>query len=148
MPVVFDNLVWTQKAELLARLKQEIPLFMPNLPESCGLTNYIIRVLQEIVNERGINASLRYDDQFWTLRGMNVFYVGGISTPVTSLEIHGNNAPSSEELAKWSRFYTKEDSSAARLTWVVNWVKRDLYKPRGYLKPVVGEPVVQFLRFE
>lgn len=145
MPVVFSNFVWTTKAELLTRLKQEIPLFMPELPESCGLTNDIIRVLQQVVNEHGIRAAVRYDDSFWTLRGMNVFYVEGISTPVTALEIQGENAPSPAELAKWSRFYTKEDFSAARLTWVVQWVVRDLYKPRGYLRPAVGEPVIQFL---
>jgi outer membrane protein assembly factor BamA len=145
MPVVFSNFVWTTRAELLSRLKREIPLFMPDLPESCGLTNDIIRVLQQIVNERGIKAPVRYDDSFWTLRGMNVFYIEGISTPVTALQIEGENAPSPEELAKWSQFYTKEDFSAARLTWVIRWVRRDLYQPRGYLRPVAGEPVVQFL---
>jgi outer membrane protein assembly factor BamA len=145
MPVVFSNFVWTTRAELLSRLKREIPLFMPDLPESCGLTNDITRVLQQVVNERGIKAAVRYDDSFWTLRGMNVFYIEGISTPVTALQIEGENAPSPEELAKWSQFYTKEDFSAARLTWVIRWVQRDLYQPRGYLRPVVGEPIVQFL---
>jgi outer membrane protein assembly factor BamA len=145
MPVVFSNFVWTKRADLLSRLKREIPLFMPDLPESCGLTNDIIRVLQQVVNERGIKAAVRYDDSFWTLRGMNVFYIEGISTPVMALQIEGENAPSPEELAKWSQFYTKEDFSAARLTWVIRWVQRDLYNPRGYLRPVVGEPVIHFL---
>jgi hypothetical protein len=145
MRVVFDNFVWTGRAELLARLKQEIPLFKPRLPEACGLTSDILHVLQQVVNERGIKGSVRYDDRFWTIRGMNVFYVQGISTPVTALQIEGDNGPSPEDLAKWSQFYTKEDFSAARLTWVIDFVKRDLYKPRGYLKPIVGEPVIQFL---
>ena len=145
MSVVFSNFVWTTRAELLSRLKREIPLFMPDLPESCGLTSDIIRVLQQVVNERGIKAAVRYDNSFWTLRGMNVFYIEGISTPVTALQIEGENAPSTEELAKWSQFYTKEDFSAARLTWVIRWVQRDLYHPRGYLRPVVGEPIVEFL---
>jgi outer membrane protein assembly factor BamA len=145
MRVVFDNFVWTTRAELLARLKQEIPLFKPGLPESSGLTSDILRVLQQVLDERGIKGSARYDDRFWTNRGMNVFYVQGISTPVASFQIEGQDAPSPEELAKWSQFYTKEDFSAARLNWVVDFVKRDLYKPRGYLRPVVSEPVVQFL---
>jgi outer membrane protein assembly factor BamA len=145
MPVVFNNFVWTTREELLARLKHEIPLFMSELPESSGLTNDIIRVLQQVVSERGIKAAVRYDDSFWTLRGMNVFHIEGISTPVTALRIEGENAPPVEEILKWSQFYTKEDFSAARLTWVIQWVIRDLYKPRGYLRPVMGEPVVQFL---
>ena len=126
-------------------MKRELPLFMPKLPESSGLTNDIVRVLEQVVNEHGIKASVRYDDSFWTLRGMNVFFIEGISTPVTALQIEGENQPPPDELLKWSQFYTKEDFSAARLTWVIRWVIRDLYKPRGYLRPVVGEPIVQFL---
>lgn len=145
MRVVFNNFVWTTRAELLARLKREIPFFKPKFPESCGLTGDIVRVLQRMVNEREIRGSVRYDDSFWTIRGMNVFYVEGISTPVTAFQIEGENAPSSEEVAKFSQFYTKEEFSAARLSWVIDWVIRDLYKPRGYLRPIVGEPVVQFL---
>jgi hypothetical protein len=68
MRVVFDNFVWTTRAELLTRLKREIPLFKPRLPESCGLTNNILGVLQQVVDERGIKGSVRYDDRFWTIR--------------------------------------------------------------------------------
>ena len=142
-PVVFDNFVWTTKRELLARLKHELPLFMPELPLQCGLANDITRVLEQVVAEHGIKAPVRYDSTYWTLRGMNVFFIDGISTPVMSLQIQGENAPSPEEVLKWSEFYTKESFSAARLTWVINWVIRDLYAPRGYLRPVVGEPVIQ-----
>lgn len=144
-PVVFDNFVWTTKQELLARLKHELPLFMPELPLHSGLANDIIRVLQQVVIEHGIKAPVRYDSMFWTERGMNVFLIDGISTPVKSLQIQGENPPSPEELLKWSQFYTKENFSAARLTWVIRWVIRDLYAPRGYLRPVVGQPVIQSL---
>lgn len=143
MPIVFDNFVWMNRQELLTRLKQELPLFMPTLPESSGLTKDITRVLEEVVTEHGIKAAVRYDSSFWTLRGMNVFFVEGISTPVRSLQIEGENAPSPEQLLKWAQFYTKEDFSAARLTWVILWVMRDLYAPRGYLRPVVGQPVIE-----
>jgi hypothetical protein len=145
MPVVFDNFVWTTKSELMARMKREIPLFMPDLPERSGLTGDIIRVLQEVVDERGIKGRVRYDASYWTIRGMNVFYVEGISTPVTGIQVEGENAPSPEKVAERFQFYTKENFSAARLTWVTLWIIRDFYKPRGYLRPVVGEPNVQFL---
>lgn len=145
MLIVFDNFVWTTRPELIARLKREIPLFMPQLPRSSGITNDIIRVLQEVVKERGINAPVRYDDRFWTERGMNVFYVEGISTPVTSLQIEGENAPSPEAVLAFSNFYIRENFSAAKLTRVTRWVIGDLYKTRGYLRAVAGEPVIQCL---
>lgn len=144
-PVVFDNFVWTSKPKLSARLKQDIPLFMPELPERSGLTSDIIRVLQQVVDERGIKGRVRYDANFWTERAMNVFYIEGISTPVTALQIEGKNAPSPEEIQKFSEFYIKENFSAARLTWVIQWVIRDLYKPRGYLRPAIAEPQIQSL---
>jgi outer membrane protein assembly factor BamA len=145
LPIVFDNFVWTTKEELVTRLKQELPLFMDRLPQSSGLTNDIIRVLEQVTSEHGIKAQVEYDDHFWTERGMNVFYIDGISTPVSSLQIEGTDAPSSEKLEEWSKFYTKENFSAARLTWVVRWILRDLYFTRGYLHPTVGEPVIESL---
>jgi hypothetical protein len=63
-PVVFDNFVWASKPQLMARLKRDIPLFMPELPERSGLTSDIIRVLQQVVDERGIKGRVRYDANF------------------------------------------------------------------------------------
>lgn len=140
-PVVLDNFVWMTQKQLLARLKHELPLFMPELPLHSSLTNDIIRVLTQVAAEHGIESQVEYNE-FWTDRGMNVFFIKGISTPVTSLQIEGENAPPREEVLKFSEFYTKENFSAARLTWVKNWVIRDLYAPRGYLRPVVGEAVI------
>jgi outer membrane protein assembly factor BamA len=142
MPVVFDNFVWMTRAELLARLKQQLPLFMAELPASSGLTNDIIRLLENVAAEHGIKARVRYDDTFWTERGMNVFFLEGISTPITSLQIEGENAPAPEELHKWAQFYREENFSAARLTWVIRWVIRDFYFSRGHMRPVVGRPIV------
>jgi hypothetical protein len=145
MPVVFDNFVWMTRAELLARLRHELPLFMSELPESSGLTNDIIRVLEQVVAEHGIKAHVMYDGSFWTIRGLNVFIVEGISTPVITLQIEGENAPTPEELQRWAQFYMTENFSAARLTWVIRWIIRDFYFSRGYMRPVVGKPVVQCL---
>lgn len=39
----------------------------------------------------------------------------------------------------------KENFSATRLTWVIQWVIHDLYKPRGYLRPAIAEPQIQSL---
>jgi len=144
-PVVFDNFFWMTRAQLLARLKQQIPLFMKELPIRCGLMNDICRALEGVALEHGIKSRVTYDARWWTERGLNVFYMEGILTPVDSLIIEGENAPTSEELQKWAQFYTKENFSAARLTWIIGFVIRDFYYTRGYLRPVVGRPTVQCL---
>jgi outer membrane protein assembly factor BamA len=139
LPVVFQNFVWTTRAELLKRLKQEIPLFMPDLPEETGLTNDIIRVLEKVAREHGIDHKVLYNS-FWSERGMFDFRLEGISTPVVSLQIEGENAPSPEEIwQQFSGFYRREDYSAPRLTWVIGWLVRDFYFTRGYMRPVVGQ---------
>ena len=143
LPIVFDNFVWVTREALLARLKQELPLFMPVLPESSGLTPDIIRVLEQEVADHGLKAQVKYDDRFWTLRGMNVFFVDKISTPISSLRIEGDNPPSADAVQKWALFYTKENFSMASLSWVIRWAIRDLYSSRGYLRPVVADPVIQ-----
>jgi outer membrane protein assembly factor BamA len=145
LPVVFSNFVWSTRDALLARLKSELPFFMPSLPESSGLTDDIIRVLEKVLAEEGIKATVKYDSSYWTLRGMNVFYIEGISTPVTSFLVEGQNAPAPEEIQKWAHFYTTEEFSAPRLTWVIDWVLRDFYFSRGYMRPLVGQPVLESL---
>jgi outer membrane protein assembly factor BamA len=144
-PVVFQNFVWMTRSQLLARLKQDIPLFMPELPEETGLKGEIIRVLELVASERGIHAKVEYDG-FWAIRGMNDFYIDGISTPVVSLQIEGENAPSLEETQQWSKIlYKNEDYSAPRLTWVIRSLIRDFYFARGYMRPVVGQPRLEYL---
>jgi outer membrane protein assembly factor BamA len=142
-PVVFDNFVWTTQHELLARLKHDLPLFMPELPIRSGLTNDIIRVLTQVAAEHGIKSKVEYDDRFWTDRGMNLFFIEGISTPVRSFQIEGENPPPPADVLRFSEFYTKEDFSTARLTWITHFVIRDLYAPRGYLRAKVQESLVQ-----
>jgi hypothetical protein len=111
--VVFDNFVWMTRQELLARLKHDLPLFMPRLPLRTGLVGDIIRVLEQVAAEHGIKARVGYST-FWTERGFNDFYIDGISTPIRSLEIEGENPPPPEEMLKWSNFYKTQDYSASR----------------------------------
>lgn len=145
LPVVFQNFVWLTRTELLKRLKQEIPFFMPDLPDGNGLQSEIISVLEKIAREHGIDQKVVYND-FWSGRGLYVFRIEGISTPVRSIQIEGENAPSLEETQKWSKIlYSNEDYSAARLTWVIGWLVRDFYFTRGYMRPVVGQPRLEYL---
>lgn len=138
-PVVFDNFVWTTRGKLLTRLRHELPLFMPNLPIRTGLANDIIRVLQQVAAEHGIRAPVRYST-FWAGKGMNDFYVDGISTPIVSLRIEGENLPPPKQIQKWSNFCRTQNFSAAMLKWWTIQILDDLYHPRGYLCAAARNP--------
>jgi outer membrane protein assembly factor BamA len=145
LSVVFDNFVWLTRGELLARLKREIPLFMSELPEQNGLIGDIIRVLEKVAKEHGIEAKIAYDDRFWVIRGMAVFYITDFSAPVSSFQIEGENSPSPEEFQNWSKSRNDENYSAARLTRTIDLLIRDFYSTRGFIHPVVGMPRVECL---
>jgi outer membrane protein assembly factor BamA len=147
LPVVFQNFVWLTRTELLQRLKQKIPLFMPELPEDNGLQSEIIRVLEKVAKEHGIDHKVFYND-FWAIRGMNAFYIEGFSTPVVEYRIEGDNAPAPEEFQKWSKPLLGQNYSAPRLTWVIASITSNFYFSRGYMHPVIGRPHVECLAEE
>ena len=140
-PLIFDNFVWTSREALLARIHSEVPLFTPEIPDDSALNAQIVRVLDRVVAERGIKASVFHND-FWARRGMNVFSVRGIAAPAVSCQIEGRNPPITAKMANWCK---TENFSMAKLNWDLGFAVRNLYLVRGYLRPVVSEPVIQFL---
>jgi hypothetical protein len=100
-PLIFDNFVWTTRTALIARLKKDVPLFTPDLPYESKLNSDVIRVLNQVLSERGIRGSVEHS-RFWINRGMNVFVVDGIQVPVVSCDIEGDNAPTPVDIRRWS----------------------------------------------
>ena len=96
-PLIFDNFVWMTRKALITRLKKELPLFTPEVPYDSALTPKILHVLNQVVAERGIKGSVE-QSRFWVDRIGNVFVVNGISVPVISCEIEGENAPIAQML--------------------------------------------------
>jgi hypothetical protein len=143
-PLIFDNFVWTTRMALVARLKQEVPLFTPGIPYDSALNPDIVRVLNRIVAEHGIKGGVEHS-QFWIDRGMNVFVVNGISAPVVSCEIVGENAPPPAEIRAWSHVDDGWNLSLAELNWKLDFALRDLYYSRGYLHPIVQESQIRYL---
>jgi hypothetical protein len=145
-PLIFENFVWTTRKNLLARLKQEIPLFTPEIPSDSALNPDIIRVLNRIVAERGIQGHVEID-KFWEDKGGggHVFEVVGIKAPVVECTVEGEDAPSPEQVAEALPGCARDDFSMPLLNWIADDIATDLYNSRGYLRPTVEEPIIQFL---
>jgi hypothetical protein len=145
-PLMFENFVWTTRKDLLARLKQELPLFTPEIPSDTALNPDIIRVLNEVVAERGIRGHAEID-KFWADKGGggHVFMIVGIKAPVVACIVEGENAPSAEQVAEALPGCARDDFSMPLLNWIANDIVTALYNSRGYLQPVLAEPIVQFL---
>ena len=143
-PLIFDNFVWTTRAALIARLKKDVPLFSPDLPYESKLNSDVTRVLNQVLAEQGIKGSVEHS-RFWINRGMNVFVVNGIQVPVVSCEIEGDNAPTSEDIRRWSHRENGWNLSLAGLNWELGFALAEFYYSRGYLHPVVQESFIKFL---
>lgn len=145
-PLIFENFVWTTRKELLARLKRELPLFTPEVPEDTALNSGIIRVLNKVVAERGIQGQVKVDT-FWAMRGGGgyVFAVAGLKAPVVACVVQGENAPSEQQVAQAVPGCVRENFETPLLNWIAEEIVGSLYTSRGYLHPVVEEPFVQFL---
>jgi hypothetical protein len=145
-PLMFENFVWTTRKNLLARLKQELPLFTPEIPSDTALNPDVIRVLDKVVAERGIQGHVEID-RFWADKGGggHVFSIIGIKAPVVACVVGGEDAPSAEQVAKALPGCAREDFSMPLLNWISNDIVTALYSSRGYLHPVLEEPIVQFL---
>jgi hypothetical protein len=145
-PLIFENFVWTTRKELLTRLKRELPLFTPEVPEDTALTSDIIRVLDKVVTERGIQGHVEVD-RFWAQRGGGgyVFAIVGVKTPVVACVVQGESAPTEQQVAQAVPGCVRDNFETPLLNWIAEEIVGSLYASRGYLRPVVGEPIVEFL---
>lgn len=137
--IIFDNIVWMSRAEILQRLKRSIPLFTSHVQLKSPLNEDVLRVLNQMLTERGMKVQA-VRDEFWMERDKNVYKVAGVSVPVVSIEVQGENAP--RAIKQWSGAYDDKQFSMALLNWRLNEVIDNYYYPRGYLHPVVQEPEV------
>ncbi len=140
--IIFDNFVWLTRADLLARIKQAIPLFTSHLQINSPLNAQVLPVLNQIATDRVPLAHV-VRDEFWTERNKNVYKVEGIHVPVVAISVEGQNAPRS--IRQWAQGYESNEFSMALLNWRLNSVLEEAYFPRGYLHPIVQEPQVVFL---
>jgi hypothetical protein len=137
--IIFDNFVWMSRAEILQRIKKAVPLFTSHIQLKSPLNDDVLRVLNQLLAERGMKAQA-IRDEFWVERDKNVYKATGISVPVVSIEVTGENAP--RQIKQWSGAYDNKQFSMALLNWRLNEVIENYYYPRGYLHPVVQEPEV------
>lgn len=137
--IIFDNFVWMSRAEILQKIKKAIPLFTSHIQIKSPLNDEVLCVLNQSLVERGMKSQA-VRDEFWVERDKNVYKATGISVPVVSIEVKGENAP--RAIKQWSGAYDNKQFSMALLNWRLNEVIDNYYYPRGYLHPVVQEPEV------
>lgn len=144
-PVEFDNFVWLPQQELMAHLKERIPVFTGLSPPGGFLIEEIQRVTQEILAGHGVQARVTYLPPMADEGGANVFRIEGVSIPVVSLEFDGADKLGSKKLLKVSQPLLANEYSRGFLSVFMQRTLVPLYRSEGYLRARIGDPQVEYL---
>jgi len=144
-PCVFDDFVWLPRDELQARLRAEIPLFTGTAPPGGYLIDEIRRVLQKLLDERGVRARVTHVAPMSDEAGINLFRIEGVSVPVVALNFRGAERLGEGRLREASQPLLAQNFSRSFLAAFIGGTLVPLYRSRGYLRATFREPEVEYL---
>jgi len=144
-PCEFDNFVWMPREEVLARLQEEIPLFIGEAPPGGFLTDEVQRVLAAILAERGIRARVVFFPTLSDTGGVNLFRIEGVPIPVASLRFPGAAQVDEEQLQRASQSLLARDYSQSFLRGFIQGTLLPLYRAKGFLRARFNAPQVAYL---
>ncbi|MCA1565160.1 MAG: hypothetical protein LC803_05910 [Acidobacteria bacterium] len=142
MPVVFDNFVWFTDEELARAVREELPAFDGNAPESSGAVAAVTRALERLLRARKIAGQVDYMPSADMAGGnaKHVFSVKGVSIPICTLQFPGASAIAEKELVGNSTPLLKADYSREFVEGFAEATLKPLYWQRGHLRANFGRP--------
>lgn len=142
MPVVFDNFVWFTEEELVRAVREELPAFDGNAPESSGAVAAVTRALERLLRARKIAGQVDYMPSADMAGGnaKHVFSVKGVSIPICALQFPGASAITEKELVGNATPLLKADYSQEFVEGFAEATLKPLYWQRGHLRARFGRP--------
>lgn len=136
VPVVFDNFVWFSDEELLGAIRRELPSFDGTAPETGGMTDNIIKALEQLLRERKIPGRVEYTPSADAAGGnaKHIFSVKGISVPVCALQFPGATDVQDSELVKNSKPLFGSDYSKEFVASFAEENLKPIYRQKGHLR--------------
>lgn len=145
LPVVFDNFVWFDDADLVAALRTAIPSFDGTLPDTNGAISTATRALQDLLRRHNLPGRVEYmpsGDLTGTIR-QHVFVVKDVKLPICSLRIPGANAILESVLLARARPLIGEDYSREFVTGFAKGTLLPLYRQKGRLRASFRDPIAK-----
>jgi outer membrane protein insertion porin family len=141
VPAHFENFVWFTDAELLAALKQRVPLFKGIVPTSGRMADHINEELQALLTERhfpGLVEFLRQSNKDGSkLIGIE-YRVSEITTSIRNVEFPGASADQIVFLQRAAHSLLDAEYFRSELATVAQYDFLPPYLQRGYLKAAFG----------
>jgi outer membrane protein assembly factor BamA len=146
LPCRFENYVWSPDAEVIAALKQRVPLFDGRVPSSGKMIESIAASLEKILAERGVKARFSFQLHIAGIgRPVDAvsFRVEDLQIPITQVELSGASAavlPALQE--QIDRLKTLPYERGVVETYG-SYNFAPAYHRRGFLRVAFGAPAVR-----
>jgi outer membrane protein insertion porin family len=141
VPAHFENFVWFTDAELLAALKQRVPLFKDVVPTSGRMADHVNEELQALLTERHLPGRVEFLRQSTQdgreLTGIE-YRVAEITTSIRNVEFPGASPDQTVFLERAVHTVLDAEYFRSKLAAVAKFDLLPLYLQRGYLKAAFG----------
>ena len=142
LPVIFDNLVWFSREQLLTQLHSRLPLFKENLPQSGDLSEQVRAVLEETLAARGVQGKVTTELRSDMGKPVDavVFRAEGTKVTIASLAWKNVQKLDAGVLDRVSKPLIGNNYRQEYVRRYLNENVRPQYLARGFLKARVADP--------
>jgi outer membrane protein assembly factor BamA len=142
LPVVFDNFVWFQDAEILAAMTRDVPTFNGALPANEQASVYVAEVLTRLLASRQIQGRVTAAPRINLVTKSKQLLFRVVDSP-TSLKMCAVRVPSASavseaELQQAAQSALGGDYSRAFVSDLAAGTLRQVYRRRGYWEATVA----------
>jgi len=143
VPAHFENFVWFNDGELLARIHEKLPLFKGQVPIGGTLSDQISDILQNLLVPFNVTARAEYvresKEPGGSIDAIN-FRVTGVTMSVADITFQGAGSEELPDLqAATQKLIGKDYSRSAVLTFSQTDLL-PIYQARGYLNATISDP--------
>jgi outer membrane protein assembly factor BamA len=144
VPVRFDNCVWMPDNQMLAKLKERLPLFTGVVPQEGTLAEDVEKEMESILRENGVTAKVQ-SMPLMEKGAMTAMNYTVLQPRIEVAAIHFNGAPAdvSDALEKAVSKYTGKDYTRDLVSSIVDASLEPVLLERGYLRGSFGETSVR-----
>jgi outer membrane protein assembly factor BamA len=143
VPAQFENFVWFNDGELLARIHEKLPLFKGQVPIRGTLSDQISDILQNLLVPFNVTARAEYvresKEPGGPIDAIN-FRVTGVTMSVAEITFQGAGSEELPDLQSTSEKLVGKDYSRSAVLAYAQTYLLPIYQARGFLNATISDP--------
>jgi outer membrane protein assembly factor BamA len=136
LPVVFDNFVWFNDADVMAAVRKDVPSFDGMLPANGEVLTYVAGILERMLADRGVRGRVVGESRVNLASGtkQQLFKVTDTTADlkICALHVAGGTAVSEADVLKAGQSVIGTAYSRAFISDLAKGTLRQEYRRRGY----------------